>query len=346
MLYHARTTGNNIDLRLTNEALETHIIRYADLLAFPRKEDERVFATESGTFAQVSDIQRPSSCIADEGSCLEEVMYMDRKERYCETDSKNLAAREFIEVCFDSVPGGDPGLIIGSRQTFLTTFLFYQSLAYLGHSAGNFAAKVESGNLSLQKKVNKVWDILGGIDVSVQDREGNWIKVSTIEEMGPIASDVHLVKLPETGSTDLKIRLGLTRGLWRIDYLALGKMGQSAVPARIKPSRVITEKQNFNKNLATQLNDTLNPLITLPGDSYILSYDLPGTADTYELFLCSKGYYIEWMREPWLEEENLRKAAMFFGFPRLFMRTAAADFKLVEPTMEENFWKSRYVKKN
>ena len=35
MLYHAKVTGNNISLKLTNEALETHVIRYADLPCIP-----------------------------------------------------------------------------------------------------------------------------------------------------------------------------------------------------------------------------------------------------------------------------------------------------------------------
>jgi hypothetical protein len=75
-------------------------------------------------------------------------------------------------------------------------------------------------------------------------------------------------------------------------------------------------------------------------------YDLPDYQNNYEIFLCSKGYYIEWMREPWLEEENIRKASIALGFPRVFMKMAAPDFKKIEPIMEDNFWKSRYVKKN
>jgi hypothetical protein len=52
------------------------------------------------------------------------------------------------------------------------------------------------------------------------------------------------------------------------------------------------------------------------------------------------------MREPWLREESLKKASLLFGTPRLFMKMAAKEFKLVEPTMEKNFWMSRYAKKN
>ncbi len=346
MLYHAKVTGNNISLKLTNEALETHVIRYADLLVFPRKQNERVFAVDNGMYNRVSEIRNPSSCMAPEGDCLDAVSEMDLKERYSKTDDKNLAKKEEIEVTFDSVPGGELGMIIGSRQTFLTTFMFYQSLAYMGHAAGSFAAEIESGNQSLQKKVNKVWNILGGIEVFFQDKNGKWIKAGQIDEMGPIASDVHVIRVPVSCKNVLKAKLRLTKGLWRINYLSLAKLGPAVEPVRIKPTVLFRDSDICSVNNTQLLADTLEPLVTLPGDSYILSYRLPSASQDYELFLCSKGYYLEWMREPWLLEENLGKASLMFGFPGIFMRMAAKDFKTIEPRMEENFWKSRYVKKN
>jgi hypothetical protein len=346
MLYNARPSGNTLELKLTNEALETHVIRYADLLVIPRKINERIFASDDGVFTKVSDIRNPSSCCAPEGDCLEAVKEMDQKERFSETDSKNLSAKEDIEVNFKSVPDGQLGLIIGSRQTFLTTFLFYQSLAYLGNSAGNFAAMIENGDKSLQKKVNRVWDILGDIEVFFLDDSGKWIKAGKIDEMGPIASDIHLIRLPAVNGPHLKMKIVLTKGLWRIDYLALAKLGQSVEPLRIKPLVLSDERGGCDQFKKQLLSDTLDPLVTLPGDSYDLLYILPDSREEYELFLCSKGYYIEWMREPWLAEENLWKTSLLFGTPRLFMKLAAKEFKLAEPTMEKNFWMSRYAKKN
>ncbi|MEI6048195.1 MAG: hypothetical protein WCS03_04800 [Bacteroidota bacterium] len=345
MLYGTKVTGNSIHLRLTNEALETHIIRYADLLAFPRFNNDRIFASQEGKFYRISDIRGTSNCKASEGDISEAVRQMDNKERYCPADQKNLAQREYIEMSFDSIPDGEFGLIVGCRQTLLTTFLFYQSLAYLGNSAGYFASRIESGDKSLEEKVNRVWDLLGGIEVFVGSGDGKWTKVDQIEEMGPIATDVHLVPLPKTGTKNLKIKLRLTKGLWRIDYLALGKMENRIEPAIVHPS-IVTALNKSERNSEIQVPDTLHPLVTLPGDVYDLHYVLPVIAGEYEIFLKSKGYYIEWMRETWMTEESLKNAALFFGFPKKFMRMAAADFKKNEPSMENNFWNSRYVKKN
>jgi hypothetical protein len=345
MLWSACPTEKIFSLRLTNEALETHTIRSANILLLPREDDSRVFATEAGDFFQTSHIQSPAQCTAPEGDCLEKVIAMDKTERYSESDRNNLISKEIIEVTFDNVPEGDLGFIIGCRQTLMTTYLFYQGLAYLGSSAGYFASRIESGDKSLQKKVDRVRQLLGGIELFIRNSDGKWVKLNEIAENGPIASDIHLIRLPRTDSKELNMRLRLTKGLWRINYLALGTLVKQVNPVIIEPSLVLSEKGNTT-NPECLLRDPQNPLVTLPGDVYDLYYSFPDFPDNYEIFLKSRGYYIEWMREPWLREENHLKAALFFGMPWLFMKMAADDFKKTEPVMEESFWNSRYVRKN
>jgi hypothetical protein len=84
-------------------------------------------------------------------------------------------------------------------------------------------------------------------------------------------------------------------------------------------------------------------LNTYPGDTYLKNYKLPDNSD-YEFFLDTKGYYLEWMREEWIAEQNIRKAKLMFAFPGLYMRKAAKPFKKSEAEMEDRFWGSRYVK--
>lgn len=345
MLWSACPTDNIFSLRLTNEALETHTIRSANILLLPRERDSRIFATETGDFFQTSGIQSPAKCTAPEGDCLDKILTMDKMERYSESDRDNLISKETIEITFDNVPDGDLGFIIGCRQTLLTTYLFYQGLAYLGSSAGYFASRIESGDKSLQKKVDRVWELLGGIELFIRNSDGKWVKITEIVETGPIASDIHLVRLPETSSKVLTLRLRLTKGLWRIDYLALGRLVKQVDPVIIEPSLILS-KNEIKTYSECLLRDPQNPLITLPGDVYDIYYSIPDFSEGFEIFLKSRGYYLEWMREPWLREENHMKAAIFFGMPWLYMKMAADDFKKIEPVMEESFWNSKYVEKN
>jgi len=119
-LDRARPTGRLLEVRMTNEALETHVVRWAKVLAAPRSGRGRVFATQSGEFWQASDIVTPLRCSAPEGDCLAAVRAFDGAERFSTTDSTDLATREVIELEFHVESGDSLGLVIGSRQTLLS----------------------------------------------------------------------------------------------------------------------------------------------------------------------------------------------------------------------------------
>ncbi len=343
-LYQAKPQSQDFELRVTNEALETHVIRYANILAVPRPPSGRTFATSSGEFWQASTIHEPKTCSAQEGSCLDAVRSLDGVERFSEADSQNLAKRETIDLEFDSIPGKRFGLVLGFRQTLLTTYLFYQGLAYMGNSAGYWLAKLERGDETVQKYSNSLGEVLGGIEVLVLNGQDAWIKPGEIKETGPIASDVRMVLLPEIESSPIKLRLRMTKGLWRIDYLALAELGERADPIRLTPSTV------FNKGILDtksqkHLTHPDSVLVTMPGDEYTLVYPLPSDFQNYEFFLESQGYYLEWMRPDWLKEENLERTIMMFTNPEEFLRLIAPEFKKIEPQMEYTFWRSKYVRK-
>ncbi len=342
MLYQTENTDDNLVVKLTNEALETHVIRYANLLAFPKNEEMRIFSTETGEFYRIKNLLTPVLLKDKQGSSIEKVEHFDQTERYSLTDSKNLAKKEEITFSFQNPETSHLGLIISSRQTLLTTFLYYQGLAYSGNYAGYFAAGIENGNNLIKNRVEKLWDKLGSIEIYLKTQMGSWTKIGEIDEMGPIATDTHLIKLPPNTPPNPTLKLKMTQGLWRINYITLGEIGEKVDPIIIQPHVVL--KEDIEDPEALQLlKDTANYLVTYPGDTYFLNYELPND-NKYEFFLQSKGYYLEWMRDEWLAEQDLKKAQFMFAFPGLFMRRAAKDFKKVEPEMEDWFWGSRYVR--
>jgi hypothetical protein len=150
--------------------------------------------------------------------------------------------------------------------------------------------------------------------------------------------------LPSSDGRPIRVRLQLTRGLWRIDYLALVRLGGPVLPVRIPPYGV--ERYGRKDPVAWRaLVDTTRSLVTLPGDAYDLVYRLPPDPERYELFLESRGYYLEWMRQEWLGEENPMLAAQMVFDPAGAMRSLAPGFKRKEPELEGLFWKSRYVRR-
>ena len=338
-LYRTSARGSTFDLRMTNEALETHMVRSANLLMVPRPEGGRAFRATDGSFWAADTLHPPTSCTAPEGDCQSLVEAFDGTERFSRADSTDLATKERITLTFDAPDESTLGLVVGARQTLMTTYLLYQTLAYMGTDVGSWLAMLERGEGSVRSAAVK--DVLGAIEVWAPTANGRWTKVGEAGEHGPLATDVHLVRLSDLPTDASTLQLRLTKGNWRIDYLALADLSDRAEPIRVPPSAVHRDGTADPEALA-QLHDSTQTLITMPGDAYTLSYDLPADAAGHELFLESRGYYLEWMREAWLKETNPDRVADMLFAPEKMLETLAPAFKSAEPTMEDAFWNSRY----
>jgi len=345
MLYHVKNRTGEISIEMRNEALETHFVRYVNLLVVPRDENTRIFVDNEMNFWRTRNIKPPVSAICPEGDCLEYFIEFDKKERFSLADSSYLGAKEEIELKFKVDEISKPyGLIIGNRQTLLTTFLFYQGLAYAGSNVGYLLAEIERGRFKNTKSQNSIAGILGGIDIFKLNDKGQWDSVGTVLEYGPIASDVHLIPIGVLSTPEVKIKLRMTKGLWRIDYIALAELIERVEPERLYPYVVLKDSLEDKEALLTLL-DPEKLLITFPGDKYTLKYKLPEKHGNYEFFLESRGYYLEWMREEWIKEENPFLLAEMIFSPERALKRLAPEFKRIEPQIEEIFWRSRYAKK-
>jgi hypothetical protein len=341
-LFRARPFGRELEVTMRNEALETHVVRHVDVLAAPRPAGGRVIATQEGTFWEARSLAPPDRAVAAEGDCRAALAAFDGVERWSAADSQDLATRETIDLEFHDPPGGSLGLVLAARQSLLSTYVFYQTLAYLGRSAVERLASLERGGGGAVARAGAVGRVLGGIEVWIEDGSRGWVHAGDIRETGPLAADVKVVPLPRVAGRDLRVRLRLTRGNWRIDAVALTALGKRVEPVRVHPYAVRRGDKEDPQALASLL-DSRKALTTLPGDEVRLEYRLPSEGSRCELFLESRGYYLEWMREEWLAEENPILAARMFIDPAGMLRVLAADYKRVEPNMERLFWASRFA---
>ncbi len=340
-LYYARPVNGEIIVEMKNEALETHVVRYVNILAVPTTEGNRVFKGQDGQFWQTTRLLPPVSTTCPEGDCLPQIFKADGIERFSLADSSYLGTKEEILFEFDVLPGKSYGLVIGCRQSLLPTYLFYQVLAYMGSEAGYWLAELERKKLG--DKHGEIEKIIGGIEVLEYSSGKNWRKIGYIKEHGPIATDFHLIPLGNISTAKLRLKLRMTKGTWRIDYVALAELGKTSTPIRLHPYVVLRNGQE-DYNARSILLDSTQVLVTLPGDSYILKYKLPDDSSHFEFFLESRGYYLEWIRKEWIEEENPFLLAEMFLAPKRALRRLAPEFKRVEPELENYFWRSRYAK--
>lgn len=334
MFYDVHPT-KDFEVTVTNEALETHAIRYMNLLAFEKEKNERVFAGIDGKFYTCDKISTATQG-SNAATFIAKVDRFDGNEYYSLSDPDNLDSKEEIYLSFEVDEAQQSGLVIAKRQTLLTTYLMYQGLAYMGNTASYWLAQL--GKEEIRSKLN-LFEMLGGIEIYIKDEKGEWKMQGKVHETGPIATDVHIIPLAGTlkGKIDMKIRMN--KGLWRIDYLSLARMKGEAKPTVLFPQEVKVTRGSESRPLEKLLAAD-DYLVTYPGDEYKVKYKLPSV--DVELFLDSKGYYLEWMRDEWVKEQNLRKLNQFINKPALYLKKAAKEYKKLEPGMEKVFWESRY----
>lgn len=340
-LYNIKPKNRFLELQMKNEALETHIVRRADLLALHKPIDGRVLTAPDNKFYGATNFNQPVNAVASEGDVSEKICSFDGNERFSATDSNDLAKKEIIDLTFRNIQPVNKGLVVAFRQTLLTTFLFYQSLAYMGNSIGYYFADVERNRNFFKSKLKSPGEMLGGIEVFYQDANANWIKAGEFNETGPIASNIQVLPL-NNFKGDLNIQLRMAKGMWRLDFVSMVDIGDEVNPIRIQPKSSLPSKL-ADQDVMSILNNQDRALVTYPGDQISLQYELPDDYANYDYFLDAQGYYLEWIREEWTVEENHDKVSELFLNPKKYLKDLAPQFKKIESDMEESFWRSKYV---
>ena len=335
--------GGSFSITMKNEALETHCVNNVGVYAYPVSEGERVYQTPGDEFFLCKKTYPISLAMAPEGNVSSMLDSADRKERFSLSDSVDLNSREEIILEFDHMNSKDSlGLLLYFRQTLMTTYFIYSAIGYMGDEVGDIFSKLEESSTLVNTVKNGIRQQLGDIDVYIWDYSGKrWVRESGFYETGPIAVNKQMMPLPAwVKGPVVKIRLVLYNGLWRLDYAALTEISRRVKPELYAPSAVMNKGQADTSALAALLSPDRH-LVTMPGNEFTLLYDLPSNPGNYDLFLYSKGYYLEWMRQHWIQDKDIAKLGQMIRSPQRYLKREASNYKKYEKTMEETFWNSR-----
>jgi hypothetical protein len=338
-LFAAQPDGGVFTIRMRNEALETHAVRSLTLLAAPRPVDGRVLPSPEGRLFPATDMRAPTACRAEEGNCRAPLLAPDGVERTSPADSTDLAARETMELTFPPATGR-LGLVLAARQSLLSTYLFYQTMGFLGSHAGDALAAMEQGGTEVANRAMGMGRLIAPIEADVLNGD-RWTHIGTHDEAGPLATQFEVLPFVHMAPGPVRIRLTLTRGAWRLDWVALASLGHFIRPVPITPEAILRGGRADSTALAL-LNDPREHLITYPGDSLDIVFRLPRVHHTQDVFLVSEGYYYEWMRAEWLADENPAMAMLALTEPAYALRAMAPGFKRAQPRMDQMFWSSRF----
>lgn len=338
-LFPARTAGGAFTVRMRNEALETHVVRRLTVLAAPRPAGGRVLASSDGLFYPATALRAPTACRAQEGDCLAALRAPDGAERTSPADSTDLATTETIDLTFPAATGR-LGLVLASRQSLMSTYLFYQTMGFLGTRAGETLAALERGGPEVAGRAMGMARIIGRIEMEVLDGD-RWTPIGAHEEAGPLATHVEVLPFTHDAPGPVRVRLTVSKGAWRLDWTALADLGDPIEAIAVGPHSVLRDGAPDSAALDL-LRHPDRHLVTYPGDTYDIVFQLPPADGSWDVFLESEGHYYEWMRAEWLADENPALAALALTDPASALRVLAPGFKRAEPTMERLFWSSRF----
>jgi len=331
-------------IKMKNEALETHVVRDVQILALEREPGMNILHGVNDRFflGDPSHTVGPFAAMAPEGDITELLSAHDQEERFSMANRSNMKTKEEVLLSFgrmDLSEGEELGLILNFRQTLMTTYLIYSVMGYMGNTVSDFLAELDKDNPVI-KKHDLIKDELGGIEVYLMDGEKE-LFCGTFHETGPIAYNHQVLSLPDlNGTKEITFKLKMNQGLWRIDYAALTPLLGDVNPVSLRPEKVLFNETEHHESLEA-IHDDENYLISMPGDEVDFYFSVPDTETEYDYFLYSKGYYLEWMRDHWLQDKNLMKLNRLIEKPDKFFRKEARIYSKYESEMENIFWNSR-----
>ncbi len=336
--------GGSFTLYMRNEAAERHVVNQVHLLSLPLESGRKYFhAPATKRFYSASREHSFSSCSKNTLAPL--LKHRDKEEWKGKTNANSLTDKEELEFTFKNVPEGKHGLVLDYRQSFVTTFLFYKIFDLMGEDAGKLLAQMER-DPDTRKKFYNILDHLGNIELSYFDEaNGRYVPFGHFNENGPIAINTQLQPLPEeaAGQDSVKIKLRYSKGLWRFDAVRMALNIREAIPERIDPLSVVKNETPDSTHHAALLRDDDAYLLCDAGDKTTLHFDLP--QGKQQLFLYSKGYYTEYLRQDWQEDKNLLRLARVTALEPFAWRSLAREFKEMEASYETDFFQSKFTSK-
>jgi hypothetical protein len=301
-----------LELDIRNEMLETHYIDQLEILEVTHAVNQAAYPDSKGypivvgtTMAPVSAVDQDGRDILLETASADGQVWSASSNRLANVSLDDF--HDFLDFEF-KVPknSGEIALVLKMRNSLLNTVLLYDvmlkeqsfaALDWMGHDLNHLGNRAELG---LWYRENM------GMTVSVW-RDGKFHKVGRIGDQGPIAWSERALVLDGANGDSVRIRLSFVADNWRIDQVALAVDAGRAKVRTIPVSRAKTPQSDRPDIPEYLVRADETYLITRPGESVQLGFEVGESKQSRTFFLASEGYYMEWMRSQWLAEEHRRK---------------------------------------
>ena len=124
----------------------------------------------------------------------------------------------------------------------------------------------------------------------------------------------------------MTVQLEMAQGSWRVDYAALVRIEKGVTPLVLTPNAVERDGRHDDR-AAALLSDPHRHLVTYPADQFRFRFQLPDSIQFADLFLDTDGFYYEWMRPAWLDDEDPALALLSLTNPSAMLRHLTLGFQ-------------------
>lgn len=316
-----RVVGDSLGivrLDVRNEALETHYLDQMELLEVRHARDELVLPVARAGFVAVRQPLVPPSIRDRAGRDLRAIL-ASADERVFATDSTTLAraagggeSDDYIDLVVPRTPGRDSlAIVLRARSSLLTTMLLYdemlagqgpRALDYVGHDLQRVTKLAQLANWYVKHL---------GLRVSVRTKGGrDEQQIVRLVDFGPAAwRDVAVVVPARADGDSVRVRLTFMADAFRIDRVAVSSDVRPVTPRAIPIKRVVASDGAERPDMRDVLQRADDQqLQTSPGQRFSLEFEVGRDvrADERTFLLAAQGYYSEWMRGRWLEDDSTK----------------------------------------
>jgi len=307
------STGN-VEIMVTNEALETHYINKFELVSIQHPIGTKIFPTFNDSLMLVSSFTHPLKAKNSKGRDITNLIQND-DDNYYRTSAEYINELKkgilFDWVDISSNISNDLDevkVVVKYRNTLLSTILLYDVvLASQGIEAVNWTERMNN-DVQYAADFKMVYNIFSGITVNSKENDG-WREEGFLKDAGPITWRYAAFKAPVDKDGNVNMRLKFILDNMMIDYITIdtSRFADANLQFNNPLSLSVRDESDKVRNEVVEfIQETDNQyLITNPGDNFSLKYKfIKSTNSEQTLAILSSGYYNEWVRGEWIRTKT------------------------------------------
>jgi hypothetical protein len=300
-----------VRLEVRNEALETHYINHLELLSVTHNQGSFAVPDIRGRALSLSSFLKMRSAVNSAGDDIAGVLGKADMDFYSTGafDYKDEISWDYIELTYEAPKSDKAALHIRGRNTLFSTVYLYdfllagrglQAVDWLGRDLGTVSEAVALGDFHNRYMGIRVDQLI----------DGEYQEVAKLGNTGPIAWKDRALELDVSNlnpTDSLKIRLRFLSDSWQIDQI---QMASNVTKPEIQSYQVARILNSSGEHSQDHLSLIRSPddqyLVTYPGNRFFMEFDTKWVSNEYtqEFMLVGQGYYIEWIRQHWIEDSD------------------------------------------